>query len=439
MMLSTTKTRILASTAAIAAAGLVLAGCSAGGGDDGEVTLTILIDSTDTTVQTVQGLADAFTKANPDIKIELENRPQGSEGDNVVKTRLQTGDMTDLFYYNSGSLLQALAPEQTLLDLSGEDYMDAVSDTFKAGVSAGDGVYGVPVGNAMGGGVLYNKKVYADLGLEVPTTWDDFIANSEKIKQAGIDPIIQTYGADSTWTSQLFVLGDYYNVEAADPGWADKFTANEANFADTPAAAAGFVHQQEAFEAGLFNADFGTATYADGIQKLATGAGAQYPMLTFAITEIQNNYADNLQDVGFFALPGDDPDNAGMTTWLSAAFYVPQSTEGAQLDATQKFLAFVASPAGCDAQTEAVGVTGPYFIDGCDLPSDLPPAVQDLQAYFESGKTYPALEFLSPVKGPSLEQITVAVGSGISTGEEGAVLYDEDVKKQAQQLGLPGW
>jgi hypothetical protein len=25
------------------------------------------------------------------------------------------------------------------------------------------------------------------------------------------------------------------------------------------------------------------------------------------------------------------------------------------------------------------------------------------------------------------------------TGDKGAALYDQDVKKQAQQLGLPGW
>ena len=37
------------------------------------------------------------------------------------------------------------------------------------------------------------------------------------------------------------------------------------------------------------------------------------------------------------------------------------------------------------------------------------------------------------------EQITVAVGSGITAPADGASQYDEDVKKQAQQLGLPGW
>jgi raffinose/stachyose/melibiose transport system substrate-binding protein len=160
-------------------------------------------------------------------------------------------------------------------------------------------------------------------------------------------------------------------------------------------------------------------------------------MLTFAVTEIQNNYADNVNDVGFFAIPGNDANDAGMTTWLSASLYLPKSTE--RVAEAKQFLAFVASTKGCDAQTAAVGVTGPYFINGCTLPSDLAPAVKDLQAYFDQGLTFPALEFISPVKGPALEQITVQVGSGISSAAEGAALYDEDVKKQAKQLGLEGW
>ena len=62
-----------------------------------------------------------------------------------------------------------------------------------------------------------------------------------------------------------------------------------------------------------------------------------------------------------------------------------------------------------------------------------------MQPYLDNKKVSPALEFLSPIKGPNLENITVEVGSGISPAEKGAAQYDEDVKKQAQQLGLPGW
>jgi len=57
----------------------------------------------------------------------------------------------------------------------------------------------------------------------------------------------------------------------------------------------------------------------------------------------------------------------------------------------------------------------------------------------KSGKTYPALEFLSAIKGPNLPGITVQVGSGQVTAKAGAALYDQDVVAQAQQLGLKGW
>ena len=102
-------------------------------------------------------------------------------------------------------------------------------------------------------------------------------------------------------------------------------------------------------------------------------------------------------------------------------------------------LAFIASVEGTDAMTAKVPPQGPYMIKGSTLPADALPAVLDIQSYIEGGTSIPALEFLSPIKGPALEQITVAVGSGQMTPEEGAANYDEDVKKQAQQLGLPEW
>ena len=437
MLSSSQRTRALGATALVAAAGLALAGCSAPS-DDGTTEISFLVDNTETTVAAAEALVAAFEKANPDITVELETRPGGADGDNLVKTRLQTGEMTDVFWYNSGSLLQALAPEKTLVDLSGEAFLDNVSDTFIEGVKAGDGVYGVPVGNAMGGGILYNKAVYADLGLEVPLTWDDFQSNNQAILDAGeAAPVIQTYGTESAWTSQLFVLGDNYNVLASEPDFADEFTANKAHFADTKAATAGFKHLEEVYEKGYLNADFASATYADGLRMVAEGTGVHYPMLTFAVPEIVANHADLADNVGFFAIPGENAEDNGLTTWLSAGVYLAGTSENQ--DAAKKFLAFIASTEGCDAQTEAVGVSGPYFVDGCELPADVPVATADMLPYFESGDTAPALEFISPVKGPNLPGILVEVGSGIRSAADGAALYDEDVKKQAQQLGLEGW
>lgn len=59
--------------------------------------------------------------------------------------------------------------------------------------------------------------------------------------------------------------------------------------------------------------------------------------------------------------------------------------------------------------------------------------------YFDSNSTAPALEFLSAVKGPNLQSLTVEVGSKIRDAKSAAELYDADNALQAQQLGLPGW
>lgn len=399
------------------------------------VTLSYLVDDSEANRGTAQALADAYMALHPNVTIVIETRPQGTEGDNVVKTRLATGEMTDVFWYNAGSLLQALQPADTLVDLSGEPWVANMVDSFISTVSDGEGIYGVPSQTAMGGGILYNKKVYEELGLSVPTTWAEFAANNEAIKAAGIAPVIATFG--DTWTSQLFVLADYYNVAQAVPTFAEEYTANVAKYATTPAAMEGFNHLAEAFNAGWFQQDFATTKFEQGLQMLAAGEGAHYPMLSFALSSIATLTPDNLNDIGFFAQPGTDAAANGATIWMPAATYIPNTTEN--LAAAKDFLGFIASTAGVDALNAAIPPTGPYVIKGATLPDSVMPAVIDIAAYIEAGKSEPALEFLSPIKGPSLEQITVAVGTGQMTPEEAAAAYDLDVEKQAQQLGLPGW
>jgi len=399
------------------------------------VSLVYLVDDAEATILRAEAYIEAYTTLHPNVTIELETRPGGTEGDNIVKTRLATGDMADVFYYNSGSLLQALNPAETLVDLAAEPFVGNFVEAYLSSVSQGDAVFGVPSETAMGGGILYNKKIYADLGLDVPTTWAEFAANNEAIKAAGIAPIAATFG--DTWTSQLFVLADFYNVQASVPDFAEQYTANEAHYTDTPAAMAGFSYLQEAFEKDWWQEDFGADKFEDGQELLATGEVAHYPMLTFALSSIEANFPDEVQDLGFFAQPGEDAAKNGATIWMPAATYIPKTSSN--IDEAKKFLAFIASVEGTEAATSGVAPAGPYMIKGASLPEDALPAVKDIQAYIDANASGPALEFLSPVKGPSLEQITVAVGSGLYSAEEGARLYDEDVAKQAKQLGLPGW
>jgi raffinose/stachyose/melibiose transport system substrate-binding protein len=428
MTISTTRRLLLAAAAGTALTFAFAAPSFA------ETTLSISSDGNAETIAALDALTKAFMTANPDVKFELENRPGGAEGDNLVKTRLSTGEMTDIFQYNSGSLFQALNPTQNLADLS--DIQGGVVDSFKPVVTSTDGmVRGVPFGAAMGGGIYYNKKIYTELGLTVPKTWAEFMANNEKIKAAGKVAVAQTY--KDTWSSQLFVLADFYNVQAANPAFAADYTANKAKYATTPAAMKGFEYLEQVNKAGYLNADFGAATFDDGVRMVANGEAAHYPMLTFALGNIKQNFPDKVNDVGFFAQPGDDAAKNGLTVWMPAGLYV--SSKSANADAAKKFLRFVASPEGCKIMQDTNGATGPYLIKDCGLPADVPPSVADMLPYFQAGLTAPALEFVSPIKGPNLEQLTVEVGSGIRPAAEAAALYDKDVEKQAKQLGLPNW
>lgn len=420
---------------------LALGACSPGslGSSEsaGTTTLSFLIDNNEATVKTAEGLVKDFTAKNPDIVIKTETRPQGGDGDNVVKTRLSTGDMTDLFWYNSGSLFQALKPEQNLAPLTDQPYAASIDATFKKTVSAGGQLYGVPAGGATGGGILYNKAVYSRLSLSVPKTWAEFMANNAKIKAAGVAPVIQTY--QDTWTSQLIILADFHNVSSVQADFADRFTGNQAKFATSPAALRSFQKLQDVHDAGYLNKAFASSKFEAGLKELADGTGAHYPMLTFAVGAIVTASPDKINDIGFFAQPGDDPARLGLTVWEPAGIYVPKTTTGAKLDAARKFLAFVASKDGCDSMARSFTPSGPFLVKGCTLPADVPSAIKDMQPYFDSGANSPALEFLSPVKGPALEHICVEVGSGIRKAPAAAALYDQDVQKQAQQLGLPGW
>lgn len=408
---------------------------AAGGASNAPVTLTYLVDDSQVSQDTVKALADAYMALHPNVTITIENRPQGGDGDNIVKTRLATGDMTDVFFYNSGSLLQALHPTETLVDLSKEPFIANIAESFLPTVSQSGQVFGVPTGTATGGGILYNKKVYTQLGLSVPKTWAEFEANNEKIKAAGITPVLATFG--DTWTSQLFVLADYYNVAQSLPTFDQDYTANKIKFANTPVAMEGFSYLQEGLQKGWWQKDYATTKFEQGLKIIADGKAAHYPMLSFALSTIATNSPNEVNDIGFFGVPGTDAAKNGATIWMPAGTYIPKTSK--HIAEAKDFLAFIASTAGADAITAKVPPAGPYVIKGAKLPDTVLPAVKDIAAYIDSGKSSPALEFLSPIKGPSLEQICVATGSGQMKPQDAAAAYDKDVEKQAKQLGLPGW
>ncbi len=382
----------------------------------------------------IDAVVAAFQAKYP-IDIEFEFKPGSSEGENLVKTRIAANDMPDLLTYNSGSLFQVLNLEKNFVDLSNEPFASKLLDSFKSVVSAGKGFYAIPYQPIPAGGILYNKKVYAELGLKVPKTWKEFTANCDKIKAAGKVAVIVSYKDD--WTAQLLFLADYYNLQAAYPKFAQDYTANKAKFATTPAALRGFEKIQEMFTKGYINKDPMATTYDNAQAMLANGEGAHYPMATWVLASINQNFPDKMKDIGFFAQPGDSADKNGVTLWMPTNISIPKTSK--KIDAAKKFLDFFVSAEGLAAYMSVGAPDGAFAIKNVKMPEGLFPATKDAITYINANKTAPALEFLSPVKGPNLPQICVEAGMGLKTPAECAAEYDRDVEKQAKQLMLPGW
>ncbi len=365
------------------------------------------------------------------ITVDIENLGGGEDGDNVIKTRLASGDMSDILCYNSGSLLSALNPSEYFVDLSGEAFADTIDDTFKTSASAGGALYGIPSAASQVGAVLYNKAMYEKYDLQVPVTWDEFLANCDVLKEAGETAVLGSFG--DSWTTQVAYLGDHYNVNAANSDFAAGFEAGEVKYAIDPAGLKSFEKMEQLIP--YYNSDYLATSYDDACDMLANGEGAQWFMLSSALGNIYSLYGEGVNNIGCFAIPGDDASNNGITVWEPNALYANASSE--KIDDIKRFFEFYISYEGLDAYTSALLPDGPYCVKGYDLPENCYDAVRQMQeTYFDTGKTSVALEFQTSVKGANCASICQELGSGQTTAAEAAAKYDEDCKKQAVQLGL---
>lgn len=397
------------------------------------VELTFMIDRD----QSLDGLNAVFARIEEvlNIKTTLELRPGGAEGDNLIKSRLATGDMSDLCAYNSGSLFKVLNPEENFVDLSNEPYADKLDESFKDSVSVNGKLYGVPNGSTSTGAWLYNIRVHEELGLKVPHTWEELLANCQVIKDAGKHPVLGAY--KDSWTSQLILLADYHNLVKDVPDFAEKYDANEAKYATTPAALRGFEKLSEIFEKGYINPDLNSTTYDMALEMLVNGEGVYFPMLSFALGYIEENFGEEIDNIGSFGQPGDDPEYHGVTVWLPGGVYLAKNSKN--IEAAKLWLEYFTSSEIVNLLASYSKPTGPFAVKGIEVTVPMYRAALDLQPAFDAGMTAAALEFSSPLKGPNLPQITQECGSGISTPLEAAEKYDLDVQKQAIQLGMPGW
>jgi multiple sugar transport system substrate-binding protein len=167
-----------------------LAGCG-GGSSGGPVELTLWAWLPD-----MQAQVDMFEKAHKDIKVKLVNAGQGEDEYQKLRTALKAGEGAPDVVHMEFQYIPTFKQIDGLADISeygANDLKDDYASWTWDQVSEGDAVYAMPWDSGPMA-LLYRKDIFDEYGLEVPTTWDQFAEEAEKLHKADKE----TYLADFT-------------------------------------------------------------------------------------------------------------------------------------------------------------------------------------------------------------------------------------------------
>jgi raffinose/stachyose/melibiose transport system substrate-binding protein len=140
----------------------------------------------------------------PNITLEVQKLPD-DQYNTSMKTKLAVNQAPDILYVwprmaNASNVI-TLGKNGYLADLSDLPFMKNLAQGVKDDMSSDGKVYAVAHGLDMLG-TYYNKDLFAKVGIsEVPTDWDTFLADCQKLKAAGITPIVM--GDKDSWWIQF--------------------------------------------------------------------------------------------------------------------------------------------------------------------------------------------------------------------------------------------
>jgi raffinose/stachyose/melibiose transport system substrate-binding protein len=352
-----------------------LAGCSSSGGTE-----IRFLQNKPEVVGYFTGLADAFNASQDEVRVTHDSTPT------ALIPQFVRGTPPDLACYNynletsnflkRGALTNlADLPQAATIDPSVQSLVSQFA-TYKSETSC------LPY-SITAAGMIYNKDLFAQAGLAVPTTWPEFIEVCETFKAKGIMPIEQTF--KDTWTIQQgafdYVTGSALDVTAffkelmalgSDAG-ADAAVSFTKDFRDAVTRIVAMLDYT--------NPDAPSRGYSDGNVAFAGGKAAMYPQGPWAVGEILK--VNPQAQIGTFAMPGSDSAaNTKVRVNLDLALWIPH--DSAKQDAARKFLQYLMQPAVQDkynAQSLAWSTTK-------NAPPVTDPTVAGLQPYLQEARFY---------------------------------------------------
>ena len=334
MPVSSVLRRAAAGAAVLAVTGSALAGCAGASSGPAEVRFHL---SKPEAIPYFRDLIKEYNASQDEVVVVFDTSSNLQAG-------FLRGDPPDLGLLNYNMEMARFMERGALSDLSdmpeAERILPEVQDLVDQYATYPGRTSVLPY-SVMAASVIYNKRIFEEQDLEVPTTWDELIEVCEALKTAGITPIYGTFKDPWTVGQGWFDYAVGGQIDVAD------FYAqlNELGTEVGPDSPVSFektlaapVEQMTELVKNYTNADAASRAYGDGNLAFAKEEAAMYLQGPWAFGEIDKTNPD--LDLGTFPLPmTDDPDDLRVRVNIDLAAWIPEASD--QKEGARDFLSYL--------------------------------------------------------------------------------------------------
>ncbi len=386
-------------------AGLLLSGCGLPSQGGGKVTLRFFHKWPEPEhMDYYNYVIKAYQESHPNVKIEMEAVADEPYKDKI-RTVMASGQVPDIYFSWAGEFSWKFARAGQALDLTdavlNSDWKDKIIMSAVEPYKWNGKIYGIPMRiNAKF--MVYNKAMFEQYGLSVPTTWEEFLAVCETLKENGVTPI--AFGDEFPWAASHYV-GDF-NAKLVDPKVREAdylLTAPAEQLFTDPGYVEALRRFQTLMDKGYFNTGPNGISHSGARSSFVAGkAGMMYIELEEFITVADGMGKDAF---GFFQFPsgtGGSGDQK-LLTGAPDGFMIYSKTK--YPEQAIDFLKFLTSPE-----------MGKEYVKRLGIPSAAVGAVND--------------ETALPVVAAGVQSINTASGM--------ALWLDTDINIKVVEVYLPG-
>ena len=409
---------------------LPLSGCeqkdkaSAGTTETNQTTITALIWAPDWPEEMLR-IASEFTRQNPDIHVNVQFMIGNSVEENI-KPRIASGNLPDLVSVNPNAYSADLADQGILVDVGStaawnnmleplkEDWTSRQSKRF--GISGG-------VATTL---IYYNEDMFARAGIKtLPTNFKEFLAVCDKLKRAGLTPIMWNGGFPNMLGNGPFSSGFANNVVAHEPNWKKKIGDGTLDL-NTPQVADIFAKMLLIPERGYVQDAFMATDYDEGIRLFKDGKVAMVLHGSWAAGLLLHG---NPFSVGVLVPPWNAPGKRAVPIVGSETGFAVCNTPNQA--AAKRFLEYIAGKGFSIIQKKRQNIP-PFRQPDATVASD-----QKIVDYTKMVSAYPvtASPYYSFLPSNSIEQLHRLMQDVLYrkiTPGQAARLLDESVKNEAK-------